>query len=95
MKHLKTYEQQLNENVWNHIDNQYEEEYKIYIDAWHTDDDDEDGHSIATIDIATDKVTYYDDRAKTDKYAQEMIKDAIDNIDPDIKIEAQANKYNI
>lgn len=94
MKYLNKYNQ-INENTWIQIDNEYEEDGEIYIDAWLTEDENENGHTIAKIDILTDEVTYYDQRAKTDTYAQEMIKDAIDNIDPETKIELRAKKYNL
>lgn len=56
-----------------------ENEHKVYIDAWFTGDDNEEGNVIAKVDIRTNEVEYLDDDAKTDPYAQEIIKDTIDN----------------
>jgi len=69
------------ENVWSEIRNNFEDEGIVYIDAWEDEDDDSDGRVIATIDKSTRKVEYKDDRAKTDKYAQEMIAEALNDID--------------
>ena len=54
-----------------------EDSHKIYIDAWVTEDDNEEGIVIARIDMDTKKIEYFDDNAKTDDYAQEIIKEAI------------------
>ena len=71
-----------NENIWAEIkaDHTDEETGITYVDAWTSPDDDEDGCVIATID---DKgfTTYIDERAKTDKYAQEIIQEAMIRID--------------
>ena len=55
-----------------------DEEEKQYIDAWETDDDDEEGSVIAKIDLASGEVEYLDDDAKSDPYAQEVIKEMIE-----------------
>jgi hypothetical protein len=64
---------------WAEIRNDFirEDSRKIYIDAWFTDDDNEEGKVIARIDMDTKNVEYVDDDAKTDEYAQEIINEAI------------------
>ena len=49
----------------------------VSIDAWFTDDDNEEGQVIANIDQTTKQVTYLDDDASYDPYAQEIIRTAI------------------
>lgn len=67
---------------WAEVRNDFvcEDSHKIYIDAWLTDDDNEEGVVIARIDMDTKNIEYFDDDAKTDYYAQEVIKEAIDSI---------------
>jgi len=67
------------ENIWSEIRNNYEEDGVVFIDAWEDEDDDSDGKVIATID-ATGKIEYKDLRAVTDKYAQEVINEAVREI---------------
>ncbi len=52
----------------------------ITIDAWLTEDDNEEGKVIARINCGTKEVIYYDNDAKTDIYAQEMIKEVLDEL---------------
>ena len=68
---------------WAEIRNDYcdESEGKVYIDAWFTDDDNEDGEVIAKIDCRTKEVEYLDEIAKTDLYAQEVINETLKDID--------------
>ena len=68
---------------WAEIRNDFcdEEESKVYIDAWQTDIDDEEGTVIAKIDYKTKEVEYLDDTAKTDLYAQEIINETLKDID--------------
>lgn len=52
----------------------YDEEDRVFtVDAWYTDNDNEEGEVIATIDPITKEVKYLDKRAKNDPYAQEEI----------------------
>lgn len=64
---------------WAEIRNDFvcEDSHKIYIDAWITDDDSEDGVVIARIDADTKNIEYFDDYARTDSYAQEIIMETI------------------
>lgn len=62
------------ENIWGEIRWDYLDDI-ITIDAWLTDDDNEEGRVIAEIE-ADGEIIYKDDRAKTDAYAQEIIKEA-------------------
>ena len=63
---------------WMEIKNDFtDDEGVTHIDAFLTEDDNEEGKVIATID-KDGNVTYIDDDAKTDPYAQEMIKEITD-----------------
>ena len=79
---------------WKEIRNDYTDsaEGLIYIDAWTSPDDDEDGRTIATIDL-DGNVTYKDERAKTDKGAQEAIREIL-NRNEDKKQELVDAVYN-
>ena len=55
-----------------------EEEEKYFVDAWRTDDDNEEGTVIAKLDLADGTVEYLDEDAKTDEYAQEVIKEMLE-----------------
>ena len=55
-----------------------EEEEKYFVDAWETDDDNEEGTVIAKLDLADGTVEYLDEDAKTDEYAQEVIKEMLE-----------------
>ena len=50
------------------------------VDAWETDDENEEGKSIAVIDEISKNVYYIDPIARTDYYAQEVIQDVLANI---------------
>lgn len=54
-----------------------DEEEKQFVDAWMSDDDNEEGTVIAKIDLATGEVEYLDEDARTDEYAQEVISEVI------------------
>jgi N-methylhydantoinase B/oxoprolinase/acetone carboxylase alpha subunit len=71
-----------NENIWAEIkaDHRDEETGITYVDAWITGNDDEEGKVIATIDDYGN-ATYVDERAKSDKYAQEVIQEARARVD--------------
>ena len=68
---------------WAEIRNDYcdEEEGKVFIDAWKTDSDSEEGTVIAKVDYKTKEVEYLNNAAKTDSYAQEVIAETLKNID--------------
>jgi len=68
------------ENIWSEIRSEFEDEGVLFIDAWVSPDDDEEGKVIATVNLETGVVSYRDERAKTDKYAQEVISLALQNI---------------
>lgn len=61
----------------NYVD---EDENEIYIDAWKTDNDSEEGTVIAKINTKTYDITYLDAAAITDPEAQELIQDTIHNL---------------
>jgi hypothetical protein len=64
---------------WLEIRNDFicEDSHKVYIDAWLTENDNEEGVVIARIDMDTGNIEYFDDDAKTDAYAQEIIMETI------------------
>ena len=66
---------------WAEIRSDYydEEEELQYIDAWLTDDDNEEGTVIAKVNIAAKEVEYLDPDARYDEYAQEVINEVLDN----------------
>jgi hypothetical protein len=82
-------------SIWSHISNTYEDEeaHDIYIDGFVGYQ--EEGEVLATVDILTGEVNYHDERAKTDEYAQEMIREVIEDIIPERRIEIEAEKYNL
>lgn len=51
-----------------------------HIDAWLTESEDEEGKTIATINVMNKKVKYLDKRAKTDKAAQKYIKGILEEL---------------
>ena len=55
-----------------------EEEEKYFMEAWRTDDDNEESAVIAKLDLANETVEYLDEDAKTDEYAQEVIKEMLE-----------------
>ena len=64
------------ENIWSEIRNDFEDEGIINIDAWVSPDDNDPGSVIATVH-PDGRVQYNDDRARRDKYAQEMIIESV------------------
>ena len=62
---------------WSEIRNDFFEDNKLFIDAWVTDDGDEEGTVIAKIDVNTKEIEYLDEDAKTDNYAQEIINESL------------------
>ena len=57
-----------------------EDSRHIYIDAWLTDDDNEEGIVLARINMDTKRIEYFDEDAKTDRYAQEIINETLSQI---------------
>ena len=58
-----------------------EQEQKVYIDAWFTEDDNEEGVVIAKVNYKTKEVEYLDNDARTDEYAQAVINETLKDID--------------
>jgi len=74
--------------IWKEIRDCYvnEDENFLYIDAWTTEEEnDEDGNTIAKIDMRTGEVVYIDGRAKTDALAQEIISENVESILQELK----------
>ena len=67
-------------SIWTEIRNDFEDDFKLHIDAWETSDDNEGGKVIAKINTRTKKVKYIDKRARTDVYAQNIINEAIKDL---------------
>ena len=67
-------------NIWSEIRSDYEHNGLIHIDAWISGDDNENGYVIAKVNIENNEVTYFDERAKTDKYAQEVITECFNRL---------------
>lgn len=67
----------MEKNIWSEIRNDFEMDNMIHFDAWITPNDNESGKVIAKIDVHTLEVHYLDERAKTDSYAQEKIKEVL------------------
>jgi len=65
------------QNIWGEIRDEHEEDDIVFIDAWVTPDDNEEGKTIAKVNKVTKEIQYIDVRARTDKYAQEMIKEVL------------------
>lgn len=78
----------MNESIWSEIRcNFYDDEEHVWVvDAWLTEDDNESGKSIAKIHDSG-KVTYLDEKAKTDPYVQEIIAEKIKSIKEDAALE--------
>lgn len=74
---LKDKENTNQTNIWGEIRSNFENEGIINIDAWLTEDENEEGNVIAKVNTKTLEVEYLDDRAKTDNYAQEMINEVL------------------
>jgi hypothetical protein len=69
-------------NIWKEIKAEHTDEETgiTSVDAWTSPDDNENGAVIVTIDDKGNP-TYLDERAKSDKYAQEVIQEAIKEIE--------------
>ena len=65
------------QSIWGEIRNDFEDKGIVHIDAFLTDDDNEEGKVIAKVNVRTKEVEYIDDRARTDPYAQEMIQELL------------------
>ncbi len=67
-------------SIWSEIRSDFTDDEQItHIDAWVTEDDNEDGRTIAKIS-SNGTVTYLDERAKKDSHAQEVINNFIAEI---------------
>ena len=66
--------------VFSEIRDTFEDEGILHIDAWTTEDDEEEGRTIAKINIQNGAVEYLDERARTDQSAQEIISFHVDEI---------------
>lgn len=65
---------------YSELRNNYVDEDEVYIDAWKTNNDSEEGTVIAKINTNTYNITYLDAAAITDPEVQELIQDTIQNL---------------
>ena len=66
---------------WHEIRHNYvDDENVLHVDAWETDDDNEEGKTIAWICMDTGKVIYGDPVARIDTTVQEIIMAVLNNI---------------
>jgi superfamily II helicase len=79
--------------IWAEIRNDFEEVLEsvgkrvIHIDAWETEDDNEEGKVIAKVIQSKSRnvyVEYMDERAKVDTLAQEVIEETIQKLKEEI-----------
>lgn len=68
------------ESIWADIRNGFQYHGEVFIEAYLSDDDMEDGKIIAKIVLKTKTVIYMDDRARDDNYAQEKIQEVLNKI---------------
>lgn len=68
--------------IWKEIRTDYEEDAVLFIDAWESECDDEQGKVIAKVFKEGEyaKVSYLDERAKFDTSAQEIIQEALQSM---------------
>ena len=59
------------------IRNDFVVDNTVYIDAWFSDNNNENGIVIAKVNLNDKIVEYLDEDAKTDKYAQEVIRETL------------------
>jgi hypothetical protein len=67
-------------SLWSQINDTFVDEGIIHIDAYKTEDENEEGNVIAKIEVATGKVCYLDERARKDWYADEVIAENVRQI---------------
>lgn len=81
---------------WKEIRSTYRGEGTVRpVDAYLTDNDMEEGCVIANFDIKDKTVTYLDDDARTDLYAQEVISSILKEYGIDLKIIAIRGRYAV
>ena len=69
-----------NASKWTNIANDLTDGTETIISAWSIYDICEDSKTIAIVNNKTGKVEYYDEDAKTDKYAQRKINEVLENL---------------
>jgi hypothetical protein len=68
-------------SYWSQVNNEFfDHDGFVCIDAWETEDDNEEGKVIAKIDVTNGNVTYLDERAKNDSLAKENINEVVTRI---------------
>ncbi len=65
-------------NHWAEIRTDYEDDFFRRVDAWKTDDDNEEGEVIAQVDMLTGRIVYINPLARIDEVAQEAIRSLVD-----------------
>lgn len=74
LSNIKLYKK---DTIYSEIRTSYEEGKYVYVDAWFSDNDNEEGLVIARINVNNLKVIYNDKRAIKDSYAQRIIKETL------------------
>ena len=64
-------------NHWAEIRTDYEDDFFRRVDAWKTDDDNEEGEVIAQVDMLTGRIVYINLLARIDEAAQEAIRSLV------------------
>ena len=80
-------------SIWCDVESDFDDDEFIYIDGYTTNND--TGKVIAKINIMTGDVIYINKKAKTDSYAQEVIKNEIDYKIPYRRLEINTQKFNL
>ncbi len=84
------------QSIWKEIRISYFLNKIRYVDGYLTEDPDEEGKTIATVNMTTGEVEYKDERAKEDSLAQEQIQLILDTFGtPDTLITEPSDAYTI
>ena len=79
-------------NHWAEIRTDYEDDFFRRVDAWKTDDDNEEGEVIAQVDMLTGRIVYINPLARIDEAAQEAIRSLVDEAKKNIHISHHLQK---
>lgn len=51
-----------------------------HVDCWFTEDDNEEGRTVAVVDLDSDKVIFFDNRFRADEKVKEAIQEILNKI---------------
>jgi len=80
VKQLKYFIDIANENVWSEIKVTEFDDDIICVDGYISEDENEQGSVIAQINVNTKQIAYFNEKAKYNKYAQEIIREELELI---------------